>query len=207
MSLKEKLEERVLSFVIGIAVATLGLYLVLIQLLGLSIVRRDEYMLRSEVSENYVKKDQVSPGWMHREEGGQERAITQTPPSRTPIRSTVERRAVSSTPVTDTKAEGAKPTVETSPVLRARFYITSFLSLVWLLTMPSLLSTALTKEKLLNAGVLQLTRPTSQYFLSSTIARSWMMKAIPFMFIRARYSGSSDFPMVPPALSLSPRCR
>jgi hypothetical protein len=60
MSLQERLEERIVSFVIGIAVATLGLYLVLIQLLGLSVVRREDYVLRSDVAANYVRKDEVN---------------------------------------------------------------------------------------------------------------------------------------------------
>ncbi|MGA9799750.1 MAG: hypothetical protein WBQ68_12135 [Terriglobales bacterium] len=79
MSLNQKLEERVLSFVVGIAVATLGLYLILIQLLGLSIVRRDDYLLRSEVSENYVRKDHTSSGSICAEDEKQKQANDKTP--------------------------------------------------------------------------------------------------------------------------------
>jgi len=60
MSLQERLEERIVSFVVGIAVATLGLYLVLIQLLGLAVVRREDYMLRSDVVANYIRKDAMN---------------------------------------------------------------------------------------------------------------------------------------------------
>jgi len=67
MSLREKLEERLLSFVIGIVAGTLALWLTLIQLLGLSVMRREDYVERSELSQNYISRSELSENWISKE--------------------------------------------------------------------------------------------------------------------------------------------
>jgi hypothetical protein len=67
MSFRQKLEEKALWFAFGIAVATLAVYLNILQLFGLSVVRRDDYMLRADVAENYIRKDEVYEKWIPKE--------------------------------------------------------------------------------------------------------------------------------------------
>jgi hypothetical protein len=68
VSLNEALEKRIGWFAVVIGVSALSTYLLFVQLFGLSIVRREDYIARREIDESYIRKDQVNKKCVLREE-------------------------------------------------------------------------------------------------------------------------------------------